>query len=71
MGRTEWENTFGRYRVGEGYRDIWVDWSRRLHLVSTEKDRGYSYICVDWNGRKHLEELGIDVMKLLKLIFKQ
>ena len=32
---------------------------------------GYNVIWEDPSGRRHLEELGIDMMKLLKLIFNK
>ena len=41
------------------------------HLGGTEEQRTYRVIWGDLSKRRHLEELGIDKMKLLKLIFKK
>jgi hypothetical protein len=40
-------------------------------LEGTEGERGVQIIWGDLSERSHLEELGIDNMKLLKLIFKK
>ena len=41
------------------------------HLEGIEEERAYRVIWGDESERSHLEELGIDKMKLLKLIFKK
>ena len=41
------------------------------HLRGTEGERGVQGYWGDRSGRRHLEELGIDMMELLKLIFKK
>ena len=41
------------------------------HLEGTEEERAYRVIWGDLSERSCLEELGIDKMKLLKLIFKE
>jgi len=41
------------------------------HLEGTEGERGYRFIWGDLSGRRHLEDLGIDVIKLLKLNFEK
>ena len=41
------------------------------HLGGTGGERGVQDCLGDLSERSHLEELGIDKMKLLKLIFKK
>jgi len=40
-------------------------------LEGTGEEWGYRVIWGDRSGRRHLEDLGIDVIKLLKLIFEK
>jgi len=42
-----------------------------LHLGGTQFERGVQVYWCDRRGRRHLENLGIYLMKLLKLIFKK
>jgi hypothetical protein len=41
------------------------------YLECIEDERGVQIICGVLSERSHLEELDIDMMKLLKLIFKK
>ena len=43
-------------------------WGR---LEGIEEERAYRVIWGDESERRHLEELGVDRMELLKLIFKK
>jgi len=41
------------------------------HLEGTGEERGYRVLWGDLSGRRDLEELGIDMMELIKLIFEK
>ena len=41
------------------------------HLGGIEEERAYRVIAGDLSERSHLEELGLDKVKLLKLIFEK
>ena len=53
------------------YRIIWGDIGETSHLEGTGEERGVQDCLGDLSERSHLEELGIDKLKLLKLILKK